>query len=160
MVLPANVKDGGSAKAPLRCGRRSSQGVCSLRGGCKTCGKDDVENKEGTTVTTGWDKHADKMRMRKTCGASLQKLGSVATSLPRVVTLGCACSVEMTSVKLPECAVRSQLPPECSLRSQDHQKAGHTTRKSNHRNWNAGPAQRHKFPCKSKQQCARKAARS
>ena len=32
-----HVKGRGSAKAPLRCGRRSPQGLCSLRGGCRTC---------------------------------------------------------------------------------------------------------------------------
>ena len=33
---PRGVKGRGSAKAPLRCGRRSPQGLCSPRGGCKT----------------------------------------------------------------------------------------------------------------------------
>ena len=44
------MKDGNSAKAPLRCGRRSPQGSCSLRSGCGTCEEDSVEDKEGVHV--------------------------------------------------------------------------------------------------------------
>ena len=44
------VKHGSSAKAPLRCGRRSPQGLCSLTVGCKTCEEDSVEDKEGVHV--------------------------------------------------------------------------------------------------------------
>ena len=45
-----HVKDGGSAKAPLKLPRGSAQGVGSLRSGCRTCEKNSVEDKEGVQV--------------------------------------------------------------------------------------------------------------
>ena len=45
-----SVNGRGSAKAPLRCGRRSPQGLCSLRGGCWKREEESVEDKEGVPV--------------------------------------------------------------------------------------------------------------
>ena len=44
------MKGRGSAKAPLRGGRRSPQGLCSLTRGYRTCEEDNVEDKEGVPV--------------------------------------------------------------------------------------------------------------
>ena len=47
---PMFRRGSGSAKAPLRYARGSPQGSCSLRGGCRTCEGDSVEDKEGVHV--------------------------------------------------------------------------------------------------------------
>ena len=46
----SSVKDGGSAKAPLRLHRGSAQGLGSLRNGCKACEEDSVKDKERVHV--------------------------------------------------------------------------------------------------------------
>ena len=50
ILLTVIVKDGGSAKAPLSLGRRSAQGLDSLRSGCKAGKEDCIEDKEGVHV--------------------------------------------------------------------------------------------------------------
>ena len=45
-----NLCRSGLSLAPLRCGRGSPQGLCSPRGGCRTCEEDSVEDKDGVHV--------------------------------------------------------------------------------------------------------------
>ena len=123
------MKDGRSAKAPLRSGRRSAQCGSSLRSGCEVGEEDCVKDKEEvhvlgvvkgavydmargdvcvesvrdnvavttwTTVTTGWDKHADKMRMRKTCARQVILLHPPSTDASEYIAEGIERADKMT----------------------------------------------------------------